>query len=61
MRVVHLVVPRDYLKALLEGTQKNFSFIEQGVGEPLQIFVYAGGAAPKKRFVKNPKREPGDD
>lgn len=52
MKEIQIKVPRDALRALLEGKQANVPITIQGGEEPLVIRIFAGEPTAPQGFVQ---------
>ena len=50
MKEIQISIPKDELRALLEGKQSNLPFTISGDGEPLRIVIFAAASAKPKKF-----------
>lgn len=50
MKEISIAIPKDVLRALLEGKQSNYPYIIQGDGEPLRVTIWAAQPPPSTKF-----------
>lgn len=62
LREVHIYLPRDEHRVLLEGRQRSLTFVTHELGFPLRIIMWGADPLPKKpKFGSKALRDKEED